>query len=192
MWPISYSGFLLAAGVADELPDGSILHFDKALLYDIGIAWVNIAILTGIVALLLYKPVKKYMAERSERIAGQFEHAHTDMEKAGRLKEEYEALIRDIEKERESILQHAHQKALERSDQIIAQARREADSIHKRTLDDLRIEQENVMDEMKQQMVEISMMMAGRFVEVSMDRQTQDRYIEEAMAHLEDGLWRNS
>ena len=47
----------------------------------------------------------------------------------------------------------------------------------------------NMQDEVKRQLIELSVMVAERFVEVSIDEKTQDKYIEEAISNWEEGLW---
>ena len=180
-----HSGMLMAASAANELPPGTILEFNKTLLIDIGIMWLNVAILTVILIKLLYNPVKKYMSARTQRIQNEIETARRERDEALDLKEKYEKLIGDIEKEREEILRQAHKKAMEKSDQLLFEARHEAELMYNRALADLETERKNVQDEMKKQMIEISIMMASRFVEVSIDRETQDRYIEEAFTDWE-------
>ena len=180
-----HSGVLMAEAVATELPPGTILEFDKSLLIQIGIMWFNVAVLTVILVKLLYNPVKNYMAARTQRIQNEIETARHERDKALDLKEKYETLIGDIEKEREDILRQAHKKAMEKSDQLLFDARHEAELMYNRALADLELERKNVQDEMKKQMIEISVMMASRFVEVSIDRETQDRYIEEAFTDWE-------
>ena len=59
----------------------------------------------------------------------------------------------------------------------------------KARLPELKRERENEIDNLKRQMVELSMLTAGRFVEVSVDRATQDEYIDEALSDWEEGLW---
>lgn len=177
---------LLYAQTTQEMPEGTILSFDKSLLINMGIQWINIIILTVALVFLLYKPVRKYMAGRTERIKGEIDAARSEREDAMELKEKYEKLITEIEKEREEILYQAHKKAMEKSDQMLFDARREADMMYDRALAELETERQNVTDEMKKQMIEISILMASRFVEVSIDRATQDKFIDEALTEWEE------
>jgi len=179
--------FFLAANAAQEMPEGSILNFDKQLLVNIGIQWLNIIVLTVALAFLLYKPVKKFLADRTERIENEIKAAKGEHENALELKEKYEKLISEIEKEREEVLHQAHKKAMEKSDQMLFDARREAELIYDRALAELETERKNITDEIKRQMIEISVMMAGRFVKVSIDRETQDKLIDEALSEWEEG-----
>jgi F-type H+-transporting ATPase subunit b len=177
---IALQGLILAADAAGGTPPGSILSFDRSLLVHIGIMTFNILLLTAVLVFLLYKPVKKFMAERTERIRHEIETARAEREDALEMKEKYERLIAEIEMERDDVLLQAHKKAMDRSDQLLFEARREADAMFERAMDEIETERKNVADDMKKQVVEISAMMAGRFIEVSIDRETQDRYIETA------------
>jgi len=182
---VPHSFFQSAVLSVQELPAGSILHFDKELLIQIGIQWFNIILLTLLLVYILYKPVKKFMAGRTRRIQGEIEAARSERERAQELKEQYENMLAGIEKEREEILLQAHKKAMERSDQLLFDARRETEAMYTRALAELETERKNQEDEMKKQMIEISILMASRFVEVSIDRETQDRFIDEALSEWE-------
>lgn len=174
---------------SSEMPEGSILHLDQQLLIEIAVTAVNLIVLVAVLAFVLYKPLKKFMAQRTEKVKERIEQSEKALQEANELRDKYEKLIEDIEEEREAILAEGRNASLERSEEIIADARKEAANIYRRSMEDLRMEQENSMDDMKKAIVEISTRMAAHFVTVSVDRETQDRYIEEAMSHLEETLW---
>lgn len=174
---------------ASELPEETILRFDKNLLLEIVVSFVNIMVLVLVLAFVLYKPVKKFMQTRNDKIQTRIDTTAEELEKATALRQEYEEKLANIDTERDAILQAEREAALERSEEIIADARREAANIYRRSMEDLRMEQENSMDDMRKAIIEISTRMAGEFVTVSIDRDTQDRYIDEAMSHLEETLW---
>lgn len=177
------------AQASSEMPEGSILHLDQQLLIEIAVTAVNLIVLVAVLAFVLYKPLKKFMAQRTEKVKERIEQSEKALQEANELRDKYEKLIEDIEEEREAILAEGRTASLERSEEIIADARKEAANIYRRSMEDLRMEQENSMDDMKKAIVEISTRMAAHFVTVSVDRETQDRYIEEAMSHLEETLW---
>ena len=54
------------------------------------------------------------------------------------------------------------------------------------------MEQQNQRDDMKHAIIDISTRMAGRFVQLSLDEETQDAYVEKALEHLEEDLWYES
>ena len=167
------------------MPAGGILEFNTAFLIRIAIQWLNIIILTGVLIYVLYKPVKKFMTDRAGRITRDIDSARRSNEKAREDRAHYERLIANIEEEREVILSEAHRIAVERSDQILLAAREEARHLIARAEDEIRKERENTADEIKRQIIDLSTLMASRFIEVSIDRSVQESYLDEL---LED--WR--
>ena len=174
--------------LAAELPPGSILSLDKNLLIKMGIMLFNVALLTVFLVYILYKPVKKFLNDRTLRIKGEIDEAGKIREEAMQLKEKYERLIDGIENEREDILRETHKKAVEKSDQLLFQARREVEVIYNRAMSELELERKNVSDDMKRQMIEISNIMASRFVKVSISHEEQEKFIEQAFADWDGGI----
>lgn len=178
-----------AESAAQEMPDGSILHLDGAMLVEMGVYAFNIILLVVAISLLLYKPVKRFMSARTERIRAKVEQAEREEEEARLLREKYEGLIENIERERDEILRKGRAASLERGEEIISEARREAANIYRRSMEELRMEQENALDDMRRAIIEVSTQMASRFVAVSIDQETQEKYVDEALEHLEEALW---
>ena len=61
--------------VLAEIPPGRMFGLDMQTLIQVGPQLLNVGILAFFLSWLLYKPVRAFMAKRSERIAGQLEHA---------------------------------------------------------------------------------------------------------------------
>ena len=173
-----------AAGAADS----GILNLDKNLLFTMGIQILNVTVLTIILVFLLYKPVKKFLSDRTKRIKGEIDEASGIHEDAVGLKGQYETLLAGIEVEREEILRQTHKKAMEKSDQMLFEARREVEAIYNRAMAELEMERKNAKDDMQQQIIEISHMMASRFVKLTIDQETQDRMIKQAFADWNGGV----
>ena len=174
---------------AEEIPPGTILGFDRALLVRLGVQWLNVAILTAVMIYILYNPVKKFMAERTARIKGDIDSARQNNEDSRELRAKYEGLLTNIGKEREEILDKARREANNEHDRIVFAAQEEAKHIKSRAEDEIRIERENAADEIRTQIVEISTLMASRFIEMSIDHNTQDKYINEALADWSGRKW---
>lgn len=173
----------------EGLPEPSIISFDTELIKSLVFIWINVLILIIILALVLYKPVRNFMDKRKEGIQSDLDSASSSRREADELKAECERQLRDIEKEREKILISANKKAMERSEAIIKEAREEAEIIRKHTMNELAQERTAMEGEIKRQLIELSVMLAERFVSVSMDEAAQDRYVEQALANWEERLW---
>ncbi|MDR1559955.1 MAG: F0F1 ATP synthase subunit B [Clostridiales bacterium] len=176
--------FLLEAA-----PEGRILGFDLEFLMELGIQWLNTLILTLFLAKFLYKPVKRFMDNRAERISTQLATAGDAERTALTMKDDYEGKLRDVEQERVHLIDAARGQAQEKSEQIIAEARRDADRIRDRARKDIEMEQERAKDDMKKELIDISALLAGRFAAVSLDRQAQDSLIVETISDLGDVKW---
>ncbi|MCL1848645.1 MAG: F0F1 ATP synthase subunit B [Clostridiales bacterium] len=169
-----------------ELPEGSILSFDKTLIATLGIQLLNVAILAFILGWFFYKPVLKFMQSRTERIRAEVDAVRKDRDEALELKEKYEALVTGIEGEREEVLHQAYKRAVERSDQMLFDARRESELVVDRAMLQFEAEKKTQYEEIKQQIVELSVTLAGRIIEHNMDRELHDRLFDEAMAEWKE------
>lgn len=177
---------------AQELPQSSILRLDAQFLVELGIQTVNIIVLVAVLYLVLYKPMRRFMDARDQRIKTRIENAAQEEARATQLREEYAKKLREIDVEREEILKKSREIGIKRTDDIISEARKEAASIYRRSMEDLRMEQQNQRDDMKHAIIDISTRLAGRFVQVSLDEETQDAYVEKALEHFEEDLWYES
>ena len=178
--------FMLNAGAEEA---GRILGFDAQFLFELGFQWLNTLILFAALGFFLYKPVRKMMADRSERVKSQLEHAEKSMKNADALKLEYEEKIADIEKERNEILATTRKSAIEKSERIVGEARVSAETIRKRAEADVLMSQAQAKDEIRKQIIEISTSMAGRFVAKSIDAGEQNKLLDEQIASLGDVKW---
>ena len=169
------------------MPEGVILGFDLNMIISLGIQWLNIALLTFVLYKLLYKPVRNFMNNRTERIRATLEEAEGERTAAEALRLEYEARIADIEAERDELLHSSHKKAVENSDKLLFAARSEAEEIQRRALEEIEQMRKREADDIKRSIIEISTLMASRFVEVSATDEDQERYISEAVSNLEIG-----
>jgi len=71
------------------------------------------------------------------------------------------------------------------------EAKEEAARIIRRANEEAELEKKRVMDEMKQEMIEIASMMAGKVVAASIDTTIQDALVEETLKEMGDTTWQN-
>ena len=187
---LSVNGGLPMNGEESELPLGRILGFDMELVLSIIAQGVVVIGLVFVLAYILYNPVKNFMAERAAGIKDDIDSARLDREKAEQTKADYQNLLEGIDQEREEILNRAHNKANEVHDNILAEAHKVAEELKAKAHNDIDIERANTADEIKRQIIEVSVLVASRFVkDFSVDQETQDRYIDEALADWSEGRY---
>jgi F-type H+-transporting ATPase subunit b len=165
-----------------EVSPGSILNLDMSLIINGLIHGAMILLLIGLLASILYNPVKNFMADRAAGIRGDIESARLDREKVEEIKANYQEFLDSVEKEREEILKTAHRKANEEHSRIVADAHKAAEDLKAKANDDIELEMSMAADEIKRQIAEISALIAGRFTEAAIDRETQAGFIDEALS----------
>lgn len=168
-----------------------ILGFDTQFLIQLGWQLLNTFILFFGLTKLLFNPVRKFMESRTQNIQTQLETAEKEHTQAIDLKQQYENKIAGIQAEADDLLRDARKKAGEKEQQILGEAKKEAEAIKQRAKLDIEREQQRVKDDMRKEMIEVASMMAGKFVASSMDAAAQNRLLEQAIVDLGDVKWQN-
>jgi len=151
---------------------------------------VSFAVLVIVFMKFLYKPVKGILQKRADRIATEIQEASENKFAAEELKALYEQKIRDIETERSTILDDARKEATARLNQILGEAKTEAQITRDRAKRDIAAEQERVKAELHRAIIDISTNMAAKLVSATIDQHAQDRLFTEAMDELEATAFR--
>lgn len=168
-----------------------MIGFDAQLLHDAVITGINIFILFFALSYLLFDPVRDVLEKRKQRIAGELGAAAADKQSAAALKAEYEAKIKDIEREAEAILESARRKAKTRESEIVGEAKEEAARIMNRASREIELEKRKALDGLKQEVIGIAALMAEKVVAGSVTMQVQDVLFEEALKEMGGGTWQS-
>ena len=166
-----------------------LFDLDWQLVADASLMIIAIFVLFLLMSYFLFNPARKLLNGRKEKIRNELETAKQDMEEAGRLKEEYQVKLKEIDKEAEEILSEARRKALSNENQIIAEAKEEAARILERARVEAELEKQKVSDEVKREIVAVAALMAGKVVAASVDTTVQDRLIDETLKEMGDKTW---
>ena len=158
---------------------------DAQTFLQVAANFINFVILAFIMAVLLYRPVRDVLNKRNERIQGQLAQAEDDMAKATELRSSYERKIKDISLEREEVLSEARRQAAETSRKLIAEAKAEADAIKERVAAEVKSEWERAKPDVRTAIVEVSAIMAEKFVTLALNKETYDKLFAETIADLE-------
>lgn len=169
--------------------DGYVIILNQQTLIQVGIQILNTIILCAVLSKLLYKPVTGFLNARKEKIAAQIDSAEQKLSDADKLKAEYESKLKNIEAEKMAILDMARASANKNSQQIISEAKAEAETIRNRAMLDIQREQEKAKDEMKNQIVEISSLISGKFIAANMTEEEKNKLIDGTISDLEGVEW---
>ena len=174
-----------------EIPEGRVFDVDQQTLIQIIANIINVAALAAFLAYLLYRPVRNILNKRTSRIQGQLIQAEEELEKATELRHKYEQKMEDIEREREEILGEARRVAADSSRRMIAEAKKEADTIRERAAANVEMEWERAENDMRTAIIDVSAVMAEKFVSMAINKETHDRLFDETLSDLENMTWRD-
>lgn len=168
-----------------------LLGFDAQLINDVILTGINIFILFFALSYMLFNPVRDALEKRRQKIAGELADAAQDKEAAGVMKIEYEAKLKEVNKEAEEILDDARKKAKRREAEIIDEAKVEAARIIERANREIELEKKKALDDMKQEVIAIASLMAGKVVSASIDTTIQDALIEDTLKEMGESTWQS-
>ncbi len=168
-----------------------LIGFDPQLLHDAVLTGINIFILFFALSYLLFNPVRDVLEKRRQKIAGELAQAAEDKQSAAALKSEYEAKLRDVNREAEDILEAARKKGKKREAEIVDEAKAEAARIIERANREIELERKKAVDDMKQEVIDIAALMAQKVVGSSMNISVQDTLIEETLKEMGESTWQS-
>lgn len=166
-----------------------LFNLDLQLLADSVITMVAVLVLFLLASYLLFNPVREFMKKRQDKIQNDIDSAAADKEESAKLREEYEAKLKNIDKEADEILAAARKKALANENRIVAEAKEEAARIIARANEEATLEKKRAVDDVKKEMVTIASAMAAKVVAASIDTTIQDSLVEETLKEMGDQTW---
>ena len=168
-----------------------LIGFDQQLLSEVFFTAINIFILFFGLSYLLFNPVRDLLEKRKQKIAGELADAAESKKSAEAMKEEYESKLKEVSKEADAILEEARRKGKAREAEIIEEARKEAARIVERGNREVELEKKKALDDMKQELVTIASLMAGKVVTAAIDTTVQDALIEETLKEMGESTWQS-
>ena len=166
-----------------------IFGLDMQLLIDACILAIAVFVLFLFLSYLLFNPCRELLQKRREAIQNDMDTAAREKEKAEKFKTEYDARLKVVDKEADEILSQARKQALKRENEMIEEAKKEAAIIIERANKDIELEKSKVVNEVKQEIIQVASVMAGKMVSQSISTEKQDELIEEALREMGDETW---
>ncbi len=105
------------------------LGITKDLIADLIINIGSMVVLFLVVKKLAYKPVKKFMDERTARVMAQKEEAQRLSEEARIKSEECDVVLKECEEAKANAVKQGEKEALRESEEILTQAKQKASDI---------------------------------------------------------------
>ena len=175
---------LAQSGLGDR-----IFGLDPQVVVDSLITLVAMFVLFLMLSYLLFNPARELMRKRQENIQKDMDTAAKEKEDAIQFKAEYDAKLKEVDKEAEEILADSRKKALKKENDIVGEAKEEANRILERASREIELEKSKVKDEVKQEMISVATAMAGKIVASSLDEEKQSQLIADTLEEMGDETW---
>ena len=142
---------------------------------------INFLILLALLVFFGYKPIRKMLDERSNRIRESMEQAEETKREYERAQMEVEKQISKAREEGQSIIGQAAQAGDRVKEEARAEARKEAQSLVERARAELEQERGKIVDELRQQFVDIAILAAEKVITETLDKKKHRKLIEETL-----------
>jgi len=143
------------------------------------ISILNLAVLYFLLRRFLWKPLRTFMDDRTERIRRETSEAATMMRTADELRQRYEDLLANSDDEAEWVLRDAEDRASERSREIIASAEKDAADAMRRAADREAMEVAHARDDLATEIARIATAAARAVTGKELDGDAERRAAEE-------------
>lgn len=151
------------------------LEFNATLLAQIA----DFIILLIFLRLVAYKPLVKLLNDRRDHIAKNIEAAEQERQQAEQLRAGYEAEMRRAREQAQEIIQKATKAGEDQGLLIIENAKNEAVKIKETALSEIEREKQKAIAELRDQVASLSVLVAGKVINRTIDDQIQRDMINE-------------
>ena len=168
---------------ADEMTP-RLFDLDFQLLADAVLSIIAVFVLFLAMSYFLFNPAREFLKKRQDKIRNELEEARVSQEEAAALDK-----LANINKEADEILSATRKKATANETRIITEARAEAARIVARAKIEADLEKKKVADEVKNEMVSLASVLAGKVIGNTIDAAAQDSLIDETLKEIGDSTW---
>jgi len=142
---------------------------------------VSFLILLGLLVYFGYKPIRKMLDERSNRIREGMEQAEAIKKEYEHAQVEVQEQINRARQDGQGIVAQAEKLGDRLREEARDEARREAQAITDRVRVELERERDTLIDELRGEFVDIALLAAEKVINETLDKEKHRRLIEEAL-----------
>jgi F-type H+-transporting ATPase subunit b len=148
---------------------------------------INFLIVLFALRLFLYKPVLEMLDRRAERVKEGLEAAETSKEQAAQAEQDVARQIDDARAQGQAMIAQSQEAATRIQEEGRAQARREAETLLERARNEIQLERDQAIAELRREFADLTISAAEKVVGQSLDKQSHQRLIDEALAEARFG-----
>jgi len=142
---------------------------------------LNFFILMGLLTYFLYKPVRKFMADRTASIEKTINDAQRAKEDAEKLRGDYQGELAQAKAESQRIIEDAIKQGQKVREQIVTEAREEAQKLVERARNEVQQELDKAMAILRDQVAELAISSASAVISKEIDANAHTRLISDVI-----------
>ncbi|HHW43871.1 F0F1 ATP synthase subunit B [Desulfofundulus thermobenzoicus] len=140
---------------------------------------INFIVLLIFLRLVVYKPLVNLLEQRQQYIASNVSAAEEERRQAEALRQQYTAEMQKAREEAQAIIQNATKAGEEKAQQILDAAKAEAQRIKESALEEIAREKEKAVAELRNQVADLSVLVAGKIINQTITPEIQHNLIKE-------------
>ena len=145
---------------------------------------LNFLILVVLLRAVAYKPVARLLQQRSDKIRNDLEKAEADRKAAEQTLADYKVQLADAHKRAQDIVDKANITARQEHDAAVAETRKEIERMKQVAQAEIESERNRAFEDMKSQIVTLSLAAAGKVVSKNIDTKENDKLVNEFISNL--------
>lgn len=150
---------------------------------------INFLLLVILLRAVAYKPVARLLQQRSDKIRGDLDKAEADRKAAEQTLEQYKAQLSDAHKKAQAIVDKANLAARQEHDAAVEETRREIERMKLAAQTEIENERNRAFDQMKSQIVSLSLAAAGKVVSKNIDTKENDKLVNDFISSLDKNMF---
>ena len=145
---------------------------------------INFALAMFILIKFGYKPVRKMMDQREQQISSQLDAAAKAQLEGERMRADYQRVLKRANQDAQEVLQRAKKTAETQAEELLERARAESTKLLEQTRATLAMEREETLREIKAQVADLSVQVAGKIIGEHLDDDLHRRLVDESIQQM--------
>ncbi len=148
---------------------------------------VNVLLMLLLLRVVAYKPILGMLETRKKKIAESLEYADKIKADAAAQQKEFDRKYEEQQREFNARLQSSQQVAEQERQRILAEAQEDARKIKESARGELDYERKQMMSELRQQVIDLSVLGAQRVIGANLDEKRSRQLVENFLTEMDFG-----
>ena len=145
---------------------------------------LNFILLIGVLSLILWKPMLKFLEERAQTIAESLEVAEENKRRAEELRDEHDQIIKEARIKAVEVMDKTQAMAQSESRAQIARAKDQANTLVESSKKEIRLEGDRIKQELRREVAAMTVDLAGKVLEREITEADHREFIDKNLSTM--------